>query len=108
MRQPSTLTSSSVSGSTIAGSYASARQLTRQRRRETGREGHARQPPLHLVGLRLDRGGDLGADLLEEPEGDRAVTAMGPRAHDPAVRPDRRPGVADGVEARGTVGTEVP
>ena len=60
------------------------------------------------IGLGLDGGRALRPDVLEEPDRDLAVGALAPAADDPAVGPDRRPGVPVRVEQRRPMLAEVP
>src|SRR4051794_36506035 len=69
-------------------------RLFGQGRGEAGQDPLAGEPVGQLVGPRLQGGLSSAADVLQELELDRAVLALTPSAHDPAVAPGRRPGIA--------------
>src|SRR5207248_10696898 len=83
-------------------------QLKLEWRPEPGCHTDRAEPPREPVRPLLDRAVRFGADVLEEPEGDLAVRALGPAADDAAIGPDRRPDVATAVEERGAVRAQVP
>src|SRR5580704_10362707 len=86
-----------------------AGQFPFQRRAEPGLEPRAGPDPLgEPPGLGCYGRGGLGPDVLEQPDRDLAVLALGPAADDPAVPPGRRADVPGPVEQYGRVLTDVP
>ena len=91
-----------------AGVSRSVRQLPLERRQEAGREADVADPGAQALGLGVDRGAGVAADVLGQAERDLAVAALAPAADDASAPPDRRPGVAVRVEERRAVRAEVP
>src|SRR4051812_29895396 len=106
---------SSTSGSTLpnppiipAQRVASGTELTQERGGESGREPDVADDVGEAGGLLLHGGRSLLADVVEDPDRDLAVFALGPAADNAAVTPESRPGVAHVVEQRRPVIAQVP
>src|SRR5918997_1413702 len=86
----------------------SGAELALQRRAKAGDEAYVAEPGPQFRGLRLDGVTRLRAHIGEQAQRDLALLALGPPAHDLAVPPDRRAGVAVAVEQPRTVRAQVP